>query len=181
MELIETRLPGAYMIKLSPIQDERGYFARSFCTKEFSAKGLDHRIVQCNVSYTKYKYTLRGMHFQQNGWEEVKIVRCTKGAIMDVIIDLRHDSKTFCQHYSIELRGCGHEMIYVPKGFAHGFITLSDDVEVTYMVTQSYSRENERGILWNDPLFGIEWPTSNPILSEKDAKHPLFNPAINER
>lgn len=171
MKFTPTKIKGVYIIELSPHKDERGYFSRSFCANEFQKQGLDFNMVQSNISYSKKKYTLRGMHFQKNGHEEAKLIRCIKGRILDTVIDLRPKSKSFCQHVSIELSENELKLIYVPKFFAHGFITLEENTEVLYQVSAFYSKENESGIRWNDPIFNINWPTENPILSYKDANH----------
>ena len=171
MKFTESPLKGAYIIELSPCEDERGHFMRSFCAEEFKKRGLKHIMVQSNVSLSRKKNTLRGMHFQQNGHEEVKLIRCTRGRILDTIIDLRKDSPTYCQHFSIELSANGFKTLYIPENFAHGFITLEDNSEIFYQVSAFYSSGNEDGIRWNDPLFKIEWPTDEPIISEKDNAH----------
>lgn len=176
MLFIETKLKGAFIVELAPILDERGVFCRTFCAKEFKEHGLNGNLVQSNLSKSAKKNTLRGMHYQVNGCEEAKLVRCTKGKILDVIIDIRPDSSTYCKHLAFELSEDNAAMLYVPEGFAHGFITLADDSEVFYQVSNFYSKENERGIRWNDSLFNIHWPTNNPIISDKDAAHPDFQP-----
>jgi dTDP-4-dehydrorhamnose 3,5-epimerase len=164
MIFTETKLKGAFIIDLQKREDERGFFARTYCADEFSKHGLSTHMPQSNMSLSKQKHTLRGMHFQIDGAEEAKLIRCTRGSILDVIIDIRKNSPTYCEHI----------MLYVPEGFAHGFITLVDNVEVAYQVSQFYTPGKERGIRWNDPLFGIQWPTQQPIISEKDAIHPNF-------
>lgn len=174
MKFTETKLPGAFIIDLEKRFDERGFFARTFCANEFAAHGLKTNMVQGNMSLSKLKGTLRGMHYQVDGAEEAKLIRCTKGAILDVIIDIRKDSPTYCQHIAVELNDENHTMLYVPEGFAHGFITLVDNIEVSYQVSQFYTPGKEKGIRWNDPLFGINWPIANPIVSEKDAVHPDY-------
>lgn len=174
MLFTETKLKGAFVIDLQKREDERGFFARTYCADEFAKHGLRTDMPQSNMSFSKSKYTLRGMHFQVDGAEEAKLIRCTKGAILDVIIDIRKDSATYCKHIAVELTEENHRMLYVPEGFAHGFITLVDDVEVAYQVSQFYTPGKERGIRWNDPLFGIQWPTAHPVISEKDAVHPDF-------
>lgn len=168
----ETKLKGAYIIELEPLQDERGFFARSFCQDEFRKHGLYFYIVQCNISYNKKKGTLRGMHYQVAPCEEAKLVNCIRGAIYDVIIDLRPKSATYCQWSAVELSADNYKMLYIPEGFAHGFQTLEDFTKVFYQMSEFYHPECIRGVRWNDPSFGIEWPLSNPILSKKDS---LFN------
>ena len=174
MIFTETKLKGAFVIDLQKREDERGFFARTYCADEFAKHGLSINMPQSNMSLSKEKGTLRGMHFQVDGAEEAKLIRCTRGGILDVIIDIRKDSATYCQHIAVELTDQNHRMLYVPEGFAHGFITLIDNVEVAYQVSQFYTPGKEKGIRWNDPLFAIEWPTTNPIISEKDAIHPYF-------
>lgn len=171
------RLPleGAFCIELDLIEDERGFFARSFCRKEFLSHGLDAHIEQSSLSYNKYKKTLRGMHFQLAPYAEVKIVTCLQGAIYDVLLDLRPESATFLQWHSVELKGEEEKALYIPKGFAHGFQTLEDDTKILYQISQSFEPTAYRGVRWNDPSFGIEWPyKSDLIISEKDQQHPDF-------
>ncbi len=165
----ETPLKGAFVIKLKRLEDERGFFARSYCQNEFEEYGLFPKVVQANVSYNKQKGTLRGMHYQTSPYEEAKIVRCTRGAIYDVIIDLRKDSPTYKQWFGIELSADNRETLFVPESFAHGFQTLLDHTEITYMVSQFYTPGSERGIRWNDPAIGIQWPLEVRVISPKDA------------
>lgn len=174
MKFTETELKGAFILDLEKREDPRGFFARTFCANEFKQQGLNPNVAQANMSLSKQKYTLRGMHYQADGAEEAKLIRCTKGSILDVILDLRKNSPTYCQHIKVELTESNYRMLYVPEGFAHGFITLEDNIEVMYLVSQFYTPGRERGIRWDDPLFKIQWPTSNPILSEKDAEHPNY-------
>jgi len=175
MEFMETRLKGAFIIEPERLEDERGFFARTFCLKEFEAHGLNPKMVQCNISYNKHKGTLRGMHYQAAPMAEAKLVRCTRGAIYDVIIDLRPDSPTYCQWLAEELNTENSKMIYIPEGFAHGFQTMEDDTEVFYQMSEFYSPEHARGVRWDDPVFGIEWPLNTKIISEKDNNYPLIN------
>ncbi len=177
MKFTETPLKGAYLIDLEKRGDERGFFARFFCTQEFEKMGLEKSFVQGNNSSSAYKGTLRGMHYQLTPKRETKLVRCLKGTLYDVILDLREDSPTFGKHFGAELTAENRTMMYVPEGFAHGFITLQDDSEVLYMVSDSYAPELERGVRWNDPTFNIEWPIQPTIVSDRDSKHPNFNPA----
>ena len=172
----ETKLKGAFIIKLEKREDERGFFARSWCQNEFNEHGLNAHIVQCNISYSKKKGTLRGMHFQAYPYEEVKMLRCVSGAIYDVIIDLRRDSATCYQWFAVELNSDNYKMLYVPQGFAHGYQTLEDDTVVFYQMSEFYHQECERGVRWDDPAFGIEWPIENHIISSKDNLHPLVQP-----
>lgn len=167
-------LKGAFVLELEERGDERGFFARSFCQKEFQEHGLNPRIAQCSISWTGKRGTLRGMHYQVAPFEEVKIVRCTRGRVYDVIIDLRPTSETFKRYFAVELSGVNHKQIYVPEGFAHGMQVLEDDSEVFYQVSEFYSPECSRGVRWNDPAFGIEWPISNPIMIDRDRNYQDF-------
>jgi dTDP-4-dehydrorhamnose 3,5-epimerase len=178
MIFTETKLKGAYIIELKKIGDERGFFARAFCKNEYAEFNLPNDIVQINNSLSKDKGTLRGMHYQLAPKGEDKVVRCIKGSLYDVIIDIRPESETFGEWFGIELSAENRKMLFVPKGFAHGFITLEDDTEAFYLVTEYYAPEAERAIRWNDPKFGIEWPIEPTIISEKDLNHPDFDPDI---
>lgn len=169
-----TKLPGATVVELKELRDDRGFFARSWCQREFQEQGLSANVVQANVSYNYRQGTLRGMHYQVSPYEESKLVRCTRGGVYDVIIDLRQGSPTFKQWIGVELTAANHRMLFVPEGFAHGFITLEDDTEVTYQVTQFYHPGSERGVRYNDPLFGIEWPIAVAVISEKDKSWPDY-------
>jgi dTDP-4-dehydrorhamnose 3,5-epimerase len=168
MIFTETHLKGAYIIDINPFIDARGFFARTWCHKEFEAHGLVSHIVQTNISLNNTKGTLRGMHYQTAPYEETKLIRCTKGAIYDVIIDLRRDSPTYLQWVGVELTADNHRMLYVPEHFAHGFQTLEDDSEVTYQVSQFYAPRSERGVRYDDPAFGITWPLAVLVISDKD-------------
>ena len=170
----ETKLPGAFVIDLQKHEDERGFFARSWCRKEFEAHGLDPRTVQCNVSFNKLKGTLRGMHYQVAPYAEAKLVRCTRGAIYDVIIDLRRESATYKQHVSEVLSTNNYKSLFVPEGFAHGFQTLEDNSEVFYQMSEFYSAEHQRGLRYNDPAFGINWPTDVMVISDRDRNYEDF-------
>ena len=170
----ETHLKGAYIIDLEKRLDHRGFFARTFCVDEFTEHELEGTFVQTNMSKTSKKHTLRGMHYQTNGAEEIKLVRCTFGALLDVIIDLRRESDTFGQHIAVELTSENARQLYVPKGFAHGFLTLTDNSEVVYQVSTKYTPGKEKIIRWNDPFFNIKWPSDNPTLSNKDANAENF-------
>lgn len=174
MIFVETKLKGAYIIDLKPLEDERGFFARAYCKNEFEQYGLNTNIVQTNLSHNKYKGTLRGLHMQLAPYEETKLVRCTRGSIYDVIVDLREDSSTYKQWVGVELTSTTYRMLYVPEGFAHSFITLEDDTDVMYQVTQFYTAASERGYRWDDPAFGIEWPMEPIIISERDRGHKFF-------
>lgn len=170
----ETELKGAFIIDPERREDERGFFARTFCAREFEAHNLDRTFVQCNVSFNKRKGTLRGMHFQTAPFEETKLVRCTRGSIHDVIIDLRSESATFKRCIAVILSAENGKMLYVPKGFAHGFQTLEDDTEVFYQMGEYYAPEHQRGVRWDDQAFGIEWPPGEKIIIERDRSYPLF-------
>jgi len=163
-----TRLTDAYIIEIQPLEDERGFFVRSFCQNEFEKHGLNPRIAQCNVSNNKKKGTLRGMHYQARPHEEAKLVRCTCGAIYDVIIDLRPTSPTFMQWVAVELTAANRKMLYIPEGFAHGFQTLEDNTEVFYQMSEFYVPECARGVRWDDPAFSVQWPDTDRNISERD-------------
>ena len=173
----QTPLKGAFVIDLEKRGDERGFFARAFCEKEFGSQQLVTRFVQLNNSLSAQRGTLRGMHYQLGAKAETKLVRCIRGGLLDVILDLRKDSPTFGQSYSAELTAENRRMMYVPKGFGHGFITLSDNTEAFYFVDEFYAPEAERGVRWNDPRFGIKWPMEPVVLSDKDRNHRDFDPA----
>lgn len=174
MKFTETKLKGAYLIEPELIEDERGYFARGFCTREFEEIGLKPCIVQCNISSNKKKGTLRGMHYQKPPFCEVKMVRCFKGAVYDVIVDLRQDSPTFKQWLGFELNENNKNMLYIPEGFAHGFITLEDDTMLYYHVSEFFNPQADSGVRYNDPVFNIKWPFEPAIISEKDSNHGDF-------
>ncbi len=170
----ETKLAGAYVVDLEPRLDDRGFFARSWCQREFAQHGLNPVLVQCNVSYNKLAGTLRGMHFQVAPHAEVKLVRCTRGAIYDVMLDLRPGSPTFKQHVGFELTADNRRALYVPEGFGHGYLTLTNDTDVFYQVTAFYAPDAASGVRWNDPAFGIVWPADVRLISERDAQYPDF-------
>ena len=163
-----TPVAGAFVIDVERIADERGFFARTFCAREFAAHGLNPRVVQCSVSFNRTKGTLRGLHFQRPPHAEAKLVRCTRGALFDVIVDLRPDSPTFRQHFGIELSARNGKMPYVPEGCAHGFQTLEDDTEVLYQMSEFFAPEAGGGVRWNDAAFGIQWPLAVAVISERD-------------
>ena len=170
----KTRLAGAYLIEPEKKRDERGFFARSWCEAEFSNHGLNPHIAQCNISFNEKKGTLRGLHYQAAPHAEAKLVRCTQGAIYDVIVDLRPKSPTFKQHVGETLSAQDHLMLYVPEGCAHGFQTLEDDTEVFYQMSESYAPDCARGVRYDDPAFGIQWPITNPTILERDRTYPDF-------
>lgn len=174
MIFTETKLKGAFVLEIKKLEDERGFFGRSWCANEMKEHGLNANVRQANTSLSKSKGTLRGMHYQLDPYQETKLIRCTHGSIYDVIIDLRPDSPTYKDWFGIELSRDNYKMLYVPEDFAHGFITLEDDVEVTYLVTQFYTPGAEAGIRWDDPGFNIQWPIKPVIISDKDSVHPDY-------
>ena len=174
MKFTETPLKGAYIVELEKLSDQRGFFARSYCQQEFEAHGLTSQVVQANVSYNRLKGTLRGMHYQIEPYQECKLIRCTRGAIYDVIIDLRPDSATYRQWTAVELSADNHILFFVPENFAHGFQTLTDEVDVTYQVSQFYTPGSEKGIRYDDPAFNIQWPLDIGVISDKDQNWPDF-------
>ena len=176
MLFTETSIPGAYLIDLEKRGDDRGFFARAFCEREFASRQLISRFVQVNSSLSVHKGTLRGMHYQLAPKAETKLVRCIRGSLYDLILDLRAGSPSFGQSFGAELSAENRRMMYVPKGFAHGFITLEDNTEAFYFVDEFYAPEQERGLRWNDPAFHLSWPIAPVVLSEKDAGHPDFDP-----
>lgn len=179
MKFQETKLRDAFIIEQEPRGDERGFFARTWCEKEFKEHGLVTRFVQCNNSFSQQKGTLRGLHYQVAPHEEAKFMRCIRGAIYDVIVDLRPDSQSFTQWVGVELTADNRKMVYIPEGCAHGFQTLTDEAEVMYPVSEFYSPQFEQGIRWNDPAFMIQWPISDfPHVSEKDNSWPNFDVSI---
>jgi dTDP-4-dehydrorhamnose 3,5-epimerase len=170
----ETPLPGAYVVDPEPTEDARGLFARTWCRREFEACGLETRIAQCSTSFNKRKGTLRGMHYQVPPAAEAKIIRCIRGSLYDVIIDLRPDSPTFTRHFAVVLTADNRKVLYVPAGFAHGFQTLEDGTEVFYQISEFYSPDHGRGVRWDDPAFGIRWPEGERIIVERDRSYPDF-------
>lgn len=174
MIFTEMKIPGTFTISLDRLEDERGFFARMFSADEFSKHGLATNFVQCSVSFNKRKGTLRGMHFQKKPYEENKIVRCTMGALYDVLVDLRSDSPTFKKWISIELNAENRTAVYIPHGVAHGFFTLKGDTEVFYQMDEMYVPDSAAGVRWNDPVFGIKWPERPQVISIKDQSYPDF-------
>tara|TARA_B100000767_G_scaffold270876_1_gene295419 strand:- start:625 stop:1155 length:531 start_codon:yes stop_codon:yes gene_type:complete len=174
MEFKETILRGSFIVDLSKLEDERGFFARAFCNEEFKNENLVSEIVQANISFNKLKGTLRGMHYQKTPYQETKFIRCIKGSIFDIIIDLRKESPTYKKHFGIKLTAENRSALFVPKDFAHGFITLEDNTEVIYMVSQSYVPDAEGGIRWDDPEFNLNWPIKPTNISPKDAQWSFF-------
>jgi dTDP-4-dehydrorhamnose 3,5-epimerase len=174
MIFTETKLNGAFIVELEKFEDERGFFAMSWSESEFAALGLNSRLRECNVSFNHKKGTLRGMHYQRAPHGQVKLVRCTRGSVFDVIIDLRPESGTFKQWFGVELTAANHLALYVPKDFAHGFQTLEDSSELLYQMSDPYEPAAGAGLRWNDPAFAIEWPDDNRIINTRDAAYPDF-------
>jgi dTDP-4-dehydrorhamnose 3,5-epimerase len=175
MIFTELALAGAYMVDVNRVGDERGFFARSFCAEEFAAQGLAPVMTQCSVSFNAAKGTLRGLHYQAAPHAEEKLVRCSRGAIFDVIVDLRPGSPTYRRWFGTELTADNYRALYVPKGFAHGFMTLADDSEVYYMISVPYAAGSAAGVRWNDPAVGIRWPLPPAVIAERDAAFPLLD------
>jgi dTDP-4-dehydrorhamnose 3,5-epimerase len=175
-----TQIPGAWIVELDPIRDLRGHFARSFCQREFAARGLHADIVQCNVSHNARMGTLRGLHYQVAPHAEAKLVRCTRGSLFDVVVDLRPESPTYRRWDGLVLGPDpdNRKMLYVPEGCAHGFQTLEDGTDALYLMFGEYSPEHARGVRWDDPALGIAWPLPSPILSDKDRSYPLLVPDV---
>jgi dTDP-4-dehydrorhamnose 3,5-epimerase len=174
MRFHDTKIEGVFEIRPELIHDERGFFARTWCRKEFEAHGLSPHVVQCNVSFNRQKGTLRGMHYQVGEHAEAKLVRCTKGSIWDVAIDIRPESSTYRSWVAVVLTAAAHNMLYIPEGCAHGFLTLEDETEIFYQMSQFYSPESGRGIRWDDPAFRITWPAGVEVISERDRTYPDF-------
>lgn len=176
MHFISTPLTDAYIIELEVMRDDRGFFARTWCQKEFADRGLDPHLVQCNISFNTKKGTLRGMHFQVPPFAETKLVRCTQGAIYDVIVDLRSDSPTYLQWTAVELTAENRKALYIPKGFAHGFQTLEDHTEIFYQMSDFYAPGFASGFRWNDPIFKIQWIEEVSVISNRDRTYEDYKP-----
>jgi len=174
MTFHETTIPGAFEIRLEPRPDQRGFFARTWCREEFKSHGLNPELAQCSISFNKRKGTLRGLHYQVSPHAEAKLVRCTRGAIYDLALDLRPQSPTFRDWFAVVLTAEKRNMLYVPEGCAHGFLTLEQESEVFYQMSEFYNAELARGVRWDDPAFGIEWPASVEVISERDRTYPNF-------
>ena len=174
MKFAETELKGSFVIDLERLEDERGFFARSWCQQEAKPYGLEPTWVQCNISFNRNKGSMRGMHYQAAPFEEAKLVRCTMGAIYDVIIDLRPESPTFKKWTAAELTADNRRMLYIPQRFAHGFLTLKDDTEIFYQMSADYDRSGSAGVRWNDPAFGIKWPEDDRTIMDRDSVYPDF-------
>jgi dTDP-4-dehydrorhamnose 3,5-epimerase len=177
MRFAPTPLGGAFMIELESVADERGWFARTFCTQEFAAHGIEMQVVQANASFNARAGTLRGMHFQAEPHAERKVIRCTRGAIYDVIVDIRDGSPTRAHWFGVELTAENGRMLFAPEGVAHGFQTLADASEVAYLMSREYAPDHAHGVRWDDPAFGIEWPPADArVISERDRSYPSFVP-----
>lgn len=174
MRFIETPLRDLVIVELDTLNDERGFFARSFCEREFRNVGIELSVAQCNISFNEKAGTLRGLHFQASPHEEAKLIRCTRGAIHDVVVDVRRGSPTYLRWHAVTLTPSNGRMLFVPRGFAHGFQSLEDHSEVFYMMSEFYHPGSARGLRWNDPALAIVWPLENPIISENDRHHPLL-------
>jgi dTDP-4-dehydrorhamnose 3,5-epimerase len=170
-----TALPGVWVVAPEPVEDVRGFFVRTWCLREFADHDLDARWVQSSVSFNKKKGTLRGMHFQRAPYEEVKLVRCVRGALYDVVLDLRSESPSYKRHVAVELSADNRKAVYVPAGVAHGFQTLADDTEIFYEISVPYTPSHAAGVRWNDPAFGIAWPDRDPIISGRDRSYPDYH------
>lgn len=175
MKFTPTPLKGAFLIDLEKKEDPRGFFARLYCCEEFKQYALEPKIVQVNDSWSVSKGTMRGLHYQLPPKSETKLVRCLSGSLYDMILDIRKDSKTFGKSFGAILSAENRRMMYVPRGFAHGFLTLEDNTEIFYLVSEFFSKAHERGIRWNDPFFNLEWPETPKIISDRDRSHPNFN------
>jgi len=175
MIFTETKIKGAFIIDIKRVEDERGFFGRAFCQREMKEHGLNEVVAQTNLSSNKKKGTLRGLHYQVAPHEESKLVRCTRGSLFDVIVDLRKGSSTYCQWFGTVLTADSFTMLYVPEGCAHGFLTLENNTDIMYEVSAFYAPGSEKGILWNDPAFGIKWPIEPVVISEKDRNQPAFD------
>lgn len=176
MTFNETRLAGTYVVEVERHEDERGYFARTFGAEEFSRAGLNPVITQCSTSFNRLAGTVRGLHFQAPPHAECKLVRCTRGAIFDVAVDLRKSSPTYCEWFAVELTPDGARMLYIPEGVAHGFQALEGETEVAYQISAEYAPTHARGVRWDDPAFGIQWPLAVTTISERDREYPDFVP-----
>lgn len=176
MKFTETDLRGAFVIDLEPVEDRRGFFATTWSRQVFQCRGLDVELAHCGLSFNTHRGTLRGMHFQIAPYQQVRLVRCTRGAIHDVMIDLRRESATFARSFAVDLTQDNRRTLYVPKGFAHGFQTLADGSEVFYQISQIHAPEHERGVRWDDPLFGLQWPLAPTVMSDRDRSFPDFRP-----
>jgi dTDP-4-dehydrorhamnose 3,5-epimerase len=173
-----TDIDGAFIIDIDRLEDDRGFFARSYCRREFEERGLNPDLVQCNISFNKAEGTLRGLHSQAKPHQEAKVMRCTRGALFDVILDLRPDSPTWLKHVAVELTPENHKMLYAPEGVFHGFLTLAENTEIFYQMSEFYVPGVDLGVRWNDPAFGISWPAEPAVISDRDSSYADFDPAV---
>ena len=176
MKFTATEIPGVVVVEIEPLEDERGFFARGFCAEEFAAQGLTSAFVQTNIAFNAARGTLRGLHYQASPAPEPKLVRCTRGAIFDVAVDLRRGSPSYRRWCGYELSAANHRALHIPEGCAHGLLTLEDDTEVCYLMGAAYDPALARGVRWNDPAFAIDWPFAPAVISERDAAFPNFTP-----
>jgi len=174
MKFHQTKLPGVFEVHIEPKADERGFFARTWCAQEFAAQGLNPALAQCSASFSTRKGTLRGIHYQEAPYREAKLVRCTQGSIYDVVVDLRRESPTFKSWIALTLSAQNRHMIYVPEGCGHGFLTLEDETEVFYQISEAFKAEASRGVRWDDPAFQVNWPAGVTVISERDRTYPDF-------
>ena len=177
MILTEADLLGAFLVDLDRLEDDRGFFARTWCADEFRERGLNPNLAQCSISFNRRKGTIRGMHWQAEPHGEAKLVRCTRGAIRDVIVDIRPHSTSFRRWFAVQLDADNHRALYVPEGFAHGFETLTDASEILYQISVPYVADSTRGFVWNDPDIAIDWLTADPIISDRDRSLPKLSAA----
>ena len=178
MKLVRLGIPGAFLVEIEPAADDRGFFARTFCAREFAAAGLDARVAQTSLSFNPRRGTLRGLHYQAEPHGETKLVRCVRGTIYDLLVDLRPESHIFRQHLAIELSAEARNAVFIPAGVAHGFLTLTDDCEVHYAMSEFFAPEAARGVRWDDPAFGIVLPEPVQVISERDASYPDLLPPV---
>lgn len=174
MKFQPTRIEGLFLIDIEPVADERGFFARTYCEDEFRKHGLDPRIAQSSISFNPRRGTLRGMHYQREPHSETKLIRCTRGSVFDAVVDLRGDSPTFLQWFGVELTAANRRMLYIPRGLAHGYLSLEDDSEISYQMSAPYHPESASGVRWNDPAFGIAWPIAVEVVADRDRAYPDF-------
>jgi dTDP-4-dehydrorhamnose 3,5-epimerase len=172
----ETPLPGAWLVQIEPKRDERGFFARTFAASEFEARGLNPVVAECSVSFNPVRGTLRGLHYQAEPHGECKLIRCNRGAVYDVLVDLRPESPTYCRWFGVELTADAGTLVYAPMGVAHGLLTISDGSEVAYQISSPFVPTASRGVRWDDPVFAIEWPGTARVISERDRTYPDFVP-----
>ena len=180
MRLVETPLAGVWLIAIDKREDTRGFFARTWCRQEFAEFGLETGLAQCSISFNDKCGTLRGLHYQTSPQEETKLIRCTAGSIFDVAVDLRPASATYLQHFGAVISAANHQMMYIPAGFAHGFLTLTDNTEVFYQISAPYSPVHSHGVRWNDPAFGIGWPGEVRVICDRDRMYPDYVPVSGE-